>query len=330
MNDIYNTYDAFDFAQDDRFIQWVKSAVPEEQKLWESWMEAHPDKAAVIEEARQIVLGIKVEESAPSSTKIQNLWDKIDAAIEGQEPPVIPINKKSSKLRWLPYASAAAVAILAFFLFYNPETSVETANAELVTHLLPDGSEVELNADSRIWINSKDWEKDRRVRLEGEAFFEVKKGSIFTVETSSGTVQVLGTSFNVFSRDSFLEVECFTGRVEVATSKGEPEILTAGLGVKTASNNRLIPIFEIDTTTRAGWRTGKIDMDDVSLQRALDEIERQFDQQIEVQVSDSLRNKLYDFYFETSNLDSALASVTFIGALELVQKDGKIIIRELK
>lgn len=329
MNDIYNTYDALDFAQDDRFIQWVKSAAPEEQKLWEGWMEAHPEKVSVIDEARRIVLGIKVEEREPSSVKIQRLWDKIDTAIE-QETPVIPINKKRSKLRWLPYASAAAVVILAFFLFYNPDTTIKTANAELVTHLLPDGSEVELNADSRIWINPKDWEKDRRVRLEGEAFFEVKKGSTFTVETSSGTVQVLGTSFNVFSRNSFLEVECFTGRVEVAVSRDRPKILTAGLGVKTTPNNNLTDIFEIDIATRAGWRTGKIDMDDVSLQRALDEIERQFDQEIEVQVSDSLRNKLYDFYFETSNLDSALASVTFIGALELVQEDGKIIIRELK
>ena len=329
MNDAYNTYDVLDFAQDDQFISWVKSADSKNGQLWKAWIKEHPEKASIIEEAKRIVLGIKVEEQEPPLAKIQTLWDKIETEIE-QETPVIPINKKAPKLLWLRYAAAVAVVILAIFLLYQPGTTVETANAELVTHLLPDGSKVELNADSKIWVNPKDWEENRSVRLEGEAFFEVEKGSTFTVETSRGRVQVLGTSFNVFSRDAFLEVECFTGRVEVTLPEGNSKSLSAGLGVKAMPNENLSAIFEIDTTIRAGWRIGKIDMDDVSLQRALDEIERQFDQEIEVQVSDSLRNKLYDFYFETSNLDSALTSVTFIGSLELLRKDEKIIIRELK
>ena len=65
---------------------------------------------------------------------------------------------------------------------------------------------------------SNKWDKKRRVRLEGEAFFKVAKGSTFTVDTKTGSVKVLGTQFNVKNRIGFFEVVCYEGLVGVTVS----------------------------------------------------------------------------------------------------------------
>ena len=44
------------------------------------------------------------------------------------------------------------------------------------------------------------WKNERSVNLDGEGFFKVAKGSKFDVETSAGTVSVVGTQFNVKNR----------------------------------------------------------------------------------------------------------------------------------
>lgn len=65
--------------------------------------------------------------------------------------------------------------------------------------VLPDGSKVWLNAGSHLNYPSV-FEGERRVRLSGEAFFEVKKGKVpFIVSTGKIDVKVLGTKFNVFN-----------------------------------------------------------------------------------------------------------------------------------
>ena len=65
---------------------------------------------------------------------------------------------------------------------------------------LPDGSKVNLNADSRLTYKPYQWIISRNVELEGEAFFEVKQGKRFSVKSNQNKVNVLGTSFNIFSR----------------------------------------------------------------------------------------------------------------------------------
>jgi hypothetical protein len=55
----------------------------------------------------------------------------------------------------------------------------------------------------------------RTVNLEGQAFFKVAKGAVFTVESGGGSTEVLGTEFSVHSRDQYYQVRCFEGSVAV-------------------------------------------------------------------------------------------------------------------
>src|SRR5690606_20542248 len=69
--------------------------------------------------------------------------------------------------------------------------------------------------------------KDRVVKLEGEAFFDIAKNAEkpFIVQVDKIKVEVLGTSFNVKSYDSLTEVVVETGKVKVQTPKGSFTLL---------------------------------------------------------------------------------------------------------
>ncbi len=113
--------------------------------------------------------------------------------------------------------STAAVLIIAFGVYYflNLQSHYQTGFGEQLTVMLPDNSKVQLNANSQIEFNSKRWETNREVKLVGEAFFDVEKGASFKVLTGTGVVEVLGTEFNVVTRQNFFEVQCYQGRVKV-------------------------------------------------------------------------------------------------------------------
>ena len=99
-------------------------------------------------------------------------------------------------------------------------TQYSTTFGEWKTITLPDGSVVELNANSLLTI-TKHWSENnnRTVWLTGEAFFKVKKipstKCKFIVKTKDLKVEILGTSFNVNSRFDQTEVFLEEGKVKL-------------------------------------------------------------------------------------------------------------------
>lgn len=151
--------------------------------------------------------------------------------------------RKTKTRRLIPvwaYTVAASLFILiGLSYFFNQETKYSTTGGQQMACVLPDGSQVELNGNTILSFREKDWEKgDRTLNLEGEAYFKVKKGSLFSVATKNGTVGVLGTQFNVQTIKDFLAVECYEGKVVIKNSKLE-EVLTPGKGVQFLTDKKL-------------------------------------------------------------------------------------------
>jgi ferric-dicitrate binding protein FerR (iron transport regulator) len=93
--------------------------------------------------------------------------------------------------------------------------------------LLPDGTQVWLNADSRIAFDSDMQNKaTREVKLTGEAFFDVKKDKKhpFIIHTDKIAIRVLGTAFNVkaYPKDTQTEATLLRGMIEL-TVNDRPE-----------------------------------------------------------------------------------------------------------
>lgn len=234
----------------------------------------------------------------------------VDSALEGLKDKIENHEAPKQKQIWFnpifQVGSAAAVLIIAFFVFLYPDvdTSVVTAFGQQEVVNLPDGSTVRLNANSQLSYDVDDFLNDRSLSLEGEAFFEVEKGSKFQVNTDIGTVQVLGTSFNVKSRPEQFEVLCFTGKVQV-DAKSQTTILTKGLSAVLKDNS-------LETSNHAGdaepgWLKGIITLNDVSVQTALSELTNQFG--IEITIEAPLDQLQYTGSFPTSNAKSAVSLV---------------------
>lgn len=143
------------------------------------------------------------------------------------------LSLKSSN--WI-FKVAASLALVAGLLFTFYKLNSETIIAsEKMAILLPDESEVILNKNASIEYNSWFWNFNRKLELNGEAYFKVKKGEKFQVQTNYGTVTVLGTQFNVKAENQIFEVTCYEGKVKVET-KNNTNILTRGMAIALENN----------------------------------------------------------------------------------------------
>lgn len=201
----------------------------------------------------------------------------------------------------------AAVIVLmllpAYFLFFNT-TEYETglAQTELIT--LPDNSEVILNAESELSLKKRSYIKDRKLELDGEAFFKVATGKSFMVKTDQGTVEVLGTQFNVAERDAFFEIKCFEGKVKV-THNNNDYILTKGKTFRFI-NGEIIEMEDFDESNPS-WLSKESTFIEIPVYMVMMEIERQFDVAIDTKGLDLSAN--FTGGFKHNDLDAALKSV---------------------
>ncbi|WP_108805193.1 FecR family protein [Aquimarina sp. Aq107] len=210
--------------------------------------------------------------------------------------------KKVIKLRpWLYAAAAAIVVLFGLRTIFFSTTEIYTEMAETKTLTLPDNSLVTLNADSSVEYDKRSFAETRIIHLKGEAFFDVAKGSSFTVKTKNGDVTVLGTEFNVYSRNEYIEVQCFEGKVQVSNSK-ETVILTPGKAIKSNSEGALSP-NEIKGS-KPSWMQGKSTFNQVTLQQLIQELERQYD--IRITTNDIDTKRLFSGFFVHNDLDKAL------------------------
>ncbi|WP_416448419.1 FecR family protein [Leeuwenhoekiella sp. A2] len=239
---------------------------------------------------------------APAVNKDEALADLKKRLADREKNKVIKPNFKGF------YQAAAILIVLvvsSYFIFFNQSTTVKTKIAETTTTLLPDNSEVVLNAQSKIAYNEKKWKEQRELTLEGEAFFKVTKGSDFEVRTSAGEINVLGTQFNVKNRLNYFEVECYEGRVAV-TYNNEEIILTRGNKYRVV-NGRAEKIEGL-LGSQPSWMMHESSFVAVPLEQVIAEIERQYDLTINASKVDT--SALFTGSFTHDDKNIALQSVT--------------------
>jgi ferric-dicitrate binding protein FerR (iron transport regulator) len=162
-------------------------------------------------------------------------------------------------------------------------TAIETPRGEKSKVYLPDGTEVWLNASSKLSYHSFS-EKSRQVSLTGEAYFKVKRNekSPFTVKITSCDIKVLGTEFNVMAYDQMKrkEITLFKGKVNVKTGTGSV-LLDAGDKLLISNNTVQRQKANLDQTY--GWVENKFNFSKVPLNELILRLENWYDVDIEYQ-----------------------------------------------
>lgn len=145
--------------------------------------------------------------------------------------------------------------------------------------ILPDGSEVWLNAESTIEFPSAFTEQERRVVLHGEAFFKVAhdERAPFYVETDRLKVRVLGTEFNFRNyRDEEAHVSLVKGSVEVMQPGTDEAVARLQPGQDACWNEagQVVDVHAVDTFAVTQWVQGFFYFDDAPLKTILREVGR--------------------------------------------------------
>ena len=280
--------------QENYLAKWLSGELSEEE-LAEF---KKSDEYASFEKLKEVSSTLE----APEFNVDQSL-ERLKAAHFNPAPKVITLNPFKKFLR-----VAAVIAVLlagSYFYLNTLNESVTTEFAERSEVTLPDDSEIFLNAGSEVSFSKKNWDKKRNVILKGEAFFKVAKGKKFTVETTHGTIAVLGTQFNVENRKNFFEVTCYEGLVSVTYNNTETK-LPAGTSFMVINGK------VIDTSTPNGhqptWMNNESSFERIPLQYVFNELERQYN--INVKTENVNANLLFTGTFSNTDLNMALKSIS--------------------
>lgn len=253
---------------------------------------------------------IKIQ--VPKIKEEQDLLLSIKAKANKEVPLVPKSQPLKSKLltrRQLGGLLAAAVTLLlmGYFAFFKSDSfEYKTAIAEQQSIDLPDGSSVLLNPNSALVRPANNFNKNRRLTLNGEAFFEVEEGSTFRVETDNGIITVLGTQFSVYSREDLAVVMCKTGAVQVENNAGKRVILSAGNRVY-IQQDRLSGVDTIPPESIATWKEGVSSFESEYLSIVTQAIENQFD--IKITLPKKLAQERYTGSFLHQDIETALRMV---------------------
>ena len=221
------------------------------------------------------------------------------------KPSKAPVKKLNGFSPLLKIASVVIIGLGIYFTFFSSTpTYVETLAGEKSAIELPDHSKVALNALSSIEFNTKNWDGNRFLKLDGEAYFMVAKGKTFAVQTKSGTVTVVGTQFNVKQRENYFEVTCFEGIVEV-TSDTITRKLLAG-DTYQILNGKFTQGKIVASAPK--WRENRSEFEAIPIKEVLSELERQYN--IQVTFKNININRLFTGEFVHNNLENALIAIT--------------------
>ncbi len=143
------------------------------------------------------------------------------------------------------------------------------------TLVLADGSKVFLNAESSLKYPVLFSGDLRKVKLEGEAYFEVKRNpeKPFVVDIGGMQVNVLGTTFGIraYADEREIRTTLVSGRVNVSAGKQVYELKPSEQAVFD-KQTEAVKVAAVDTELFVGWKDGRLVFDNCSLERIFERL----------------------------------------------------------
>jgi transmembrane sensor len=186
-------------------------------------------------------------------------------------------------------SSAKTQHDIAYNTLYNPKGS------DVVSLTLADGTKVWLNSESSLQYPVAFAGNERKVSVTGEAYFEVEKNpkKPFKVQFASagrkGTVEVLGTHFNVNAYDDepLIETTLLEGSVKVNSEVGS---IMLKPGEQASLSRSSHSSHSVEVQTVMAWKNGQFDFGEgTDLKQIMRQVARWYD--VEVEYRGSIREE---------------------------------------
>lgn len=201
--------------------------------------------------------------------------------------------------------------------------------------MLEDGTEVWLNSDSRLYYPQEFAGGERRVRVEGEAYFSVATDSLrpFYVQSGTQVIRVYGTSFNVRSYPEEGEVLTTLESGSVSLSRygspgGELYLTPGHQAVFNLSDSR-VRVKPVDTDVVTSWKNGRFVFENQTLVRIMQDLSRWYDFRYEF-TEPSLEEEIFMGSIPRySDFTTAISILEKCGGIRFTTTDGKVIISRI-
>ncbi len=265
-------------------------------------------------------------------------WKNVHAQISPSKVKSIQHKKfrKEVIAQFYKYAAVVVIALLlgsiGYFIGFRNHTpaiysEVISVNGQVLNeYVLPDGSVVALNSNSKLLYPKKFKGDIREVTIIGEAFFDVKPNpeKPFVINAGDAQVKVLGTSFNVcaYPGTETIEVIVETGKVQVINTFNEQEtenreiFLTPGQKGTFFTENHALEKSVNTNPNFIAWKTHDLIFNKVPLNEVIQSLEKAYHIDIEI-TEPELNNLLYEGHFDQKPVEFVLDVIRLTFNLDL-------------
>ncbi len=279
-----------------------------EVKQLEAWVLSSPEHKASFNKVRQAWELSAIQENN-LGIDVDQEWASIESLLFAKGK-VVEMKPRRRLSRYMGIAAAVAVLIAVAIWVIMPKGGGEVISTQdqVVVNTLPDGSQVSLNQFASIAIESEFDGRERRLKLEGDAFFEVERNpeKPFIVDANEVEVKVLGTAFYVDSRSELptIEVIVQSGTVEVSAAD-QSIILTAGETGVYEKSTKLLSKASSEDENFLAWKTDILVFDNERLDIVIRDLNRKFHANIEMDIKDA-SNCYINATYEGKSLESII------------------------
>lgn len=253
-----------DLLSNTSFMSWLKKEKGADNARWEKWQKESAENEQLISDIYLLEKGIPLKKQPTDKARTKASWDKL--VIQLDKPNSAKTTTIQPRRNWLKIAASLAILAVASFGVYNflNQTELIEYQTELGEHKtisLPEGTEITLAGNSHLsyFDNFLD-AKERKISLEGEAYFNVAKQAIgkqFIVATKDIEVQVVGTAFNVNTYRAASIVSLTEGKVNLTKEGYQNQALVAGQTAHFNSETNQFDLLTNQTDYWSSWRFQK-------------------------------------------------------------------------
>jgi ferric-dicitrate binding protein FerR (iron transport regulator) len=322
-----------ELLSDESFLAWYFKTDPLATEKWNNRIAHDPVQRKLVDEAVQLLQNITIKEQSVDVQRLKNAEIRLiqttsDADANQHLAPVVDI--KSRNYKW--WAAAAIIFLTSLGVWQYFRTSgklaIQTAYGETRQDVLPDGSQVMLNANTT--LNYKKWTEgsDREVWVKGEAFFHVKKTAQktkFIVHTGNFDVVVTGTQFNVINRNNKNNVLLKEGSVIIQRDEQEVQMKP---GDYVEFNNTGIQKKDINNAPVLAWTEHKLIFDNTPMKEVASLVTELYGFKVTL-VDEALMAKPISGVMSNDNLEVFLEALdASLTEYEVIKSDKEILIRK--
>lgn len=272
------------------------------------------------------------QESAPVPVDLSfdKIWSQANPEKRGKVQRLWPFFYKVAAILFIPLLTA-------FFYYYlTPSESTEllalvTDRGEQTNVILPDGSKVWLNVDTRLSYPINYGVASRAIELEGEAYFEVEKNDGLPFEITAGNVtsRVIGTRFVVSAYPSspIVKTSLLEGSLQVKYKENQT-LLQPGEQMLMTKNHEGFVVVAFNEEYELGWKENQLVFRLTPFDQVIDRLEKWYDLEIEYTPTQFASDSITVRFDRHETLENVLKVISRATASHYMVSDKSVIIKK--